>query len=115
MSFRFEIDASGAINGLERIAKGIPAAKNETFTKEAEDIIRGAKSIVPVRTGRLQRSIGILSQSDLEWRVGTDLFYAYVVEFGNFRTPGRAYIGPQYDMVRNSIIPLLITNMRRFF
>jgi HK97 gp10 family phage protein len=58
-----------------------------------EKVITDAKSIVPVRTGTLQRSI-MFSGGDGEYQVGSRVFYAPFVEYGTFRMRPQPFLGP---------------------
>jgi len=78
------IDVSTAIAALndaeDAIAKGIQAA----LVILGNEMVNGAREIVPVDTGRLRDSIRILSQLEESVTVGTDVPYAPYVEYGCF-------------------------------
>ena len=115
MSFRIEIDASALIRGMQRLDSAIPGAIKESKVWATKTVVSGAQAIVPVRTGRLKRSIGIVAETTDSISIGTDLFYAYVVEFGSIvrHLPARPYIGPQYDKVRNNITAVFVDSLKR--
>lgn len=115
MSFRIEVDVTALTAGLQKLATAIPTAQKQTKDWAAQTVISGAKSIVPVRTGRLKRSIRIVAETQDRIDIGTDLFYAYVVEFGSLvrHLPARPYIGPQYDKIRNNVGPMFVSFLRR--
>ncbi len=58
-----------------------------------EKVVTDAKSIVPVRTGTLQRSI-MFSGGDGEYQVGSRVFYAPFVEYGTSRMRPQPFLGP---------------------
>lgn len=63
--------------------------------KVGEDIVRDAKAVVPVDTGRLKKSINYkLSPDRLSVKVGTDVYYSMFVEFGTYKMPARPYLTP---------------------
>ncbi len=75
----------------------------------SEKTVFDAKAVVPVRTGRLQRSI--VFGGGLEWWVGSRLDYAPYVEFGTSRMSPRPYIWPAL----NQNIPNLQKNLVDMF
>ncbi len=75
-----------------------------------EKTVFDAKAVVPVRTGRLQRSI-VFGGGGWEWWVGSRLDYAPYVEFGTSRMSPRPYIWPAL----NQNIPNLQKNLVDMF
>jgi HK97 gp10 family phage protein len=93
------------LDELKQILKGLPAAMGGEALKEAaleamEPVLARARQLVPVKSGRLKRSLGIQirteSRSYIDVRVGANLErslgetgpHAHLVEFGT---------GPRYD------------------
>ncbi|MCB0056470.1 MAG: HK97 gp10 family phage protein [Caldilineaceae bacterium] len=64
-------------------------------------IVNGAKAVVPVLTGTLQRSIHAEARADgvdSEARIGTNVEYSAVVEFGDGENrAAKPYLRPAYD------------------
>jgi HK97 gp10 family phage protein len=84
---------SGAI--LERIKKRVEQA-TEAAGVEFET---GAKAIVPVKTGRLQRSIQVLALSSTMRRFEATESYGPYVEFGTSRAAAQPFFLPTFDRV----------------
>ena len=53
-----------------------------------------AKSVVPVRTGTLQRSIYSAKQEFLKWVLGTRVYYGLFVEYGTSKMRARPFLRP---------------------
>ena len=75
--------------------------------KEADNIMgvgaqmveNQAQFLVPVRTGRLQRSIRTQHPEICVWHVGSNLFYSGFVEHGTSRMRAQPYLRPALDIV----------------
>ncbi len=86
--------------GGDRIVK---AEATAAMTRTVIDIEQGAKRLVPVLTHNLQRSIThevVATGGDITGRVGTNVVYAKVVEYGHPRWPNRRprpYLNPAYQ------------------
>lgn len=98
MPFRISIE----LKGLKEIQQKI-ANKLSQFDKipvimleEVQQAVIEAKSTVPVRTGFLRDSIGILDWNPQEYRIlaGTECHYAHFVEFGTVKMHARPYWTP---------------------
>lgn len=66
----------------------------------AEEVLRVSVQKVPVRTGRLKRSIRKWRSGTLTWYVGTDVGYAPFVEFGTRRMRAQPFLGPALEAAR---------------
>ena len=90
-----------AEKGMLKIVINIPSATDEALQKTADAIVTDARSIVPVRTGRLRNSIGI-EKSEGGFVIKTDTPYSGFVEFGTSRMLARPYLRPaiQYNIIK---------------
>ena len=103
-----------AVDSLTKIRTKLPDACEEGLTKIANDIIiKEAKRIVPVDTGRLRDSIKVDSTSPTEVKGGTDVFYAGFVEFGTARQRSQPYFRPAIDKGKREGPKLLIALIRK--
>lgn len=83
MSVRVTINDSRASAGINSIMHSIPAAEPEALTDVANLILEDARRQVPVRTGRLKRSLGIIRTGVNMLEGGTDSVpYAGIVHNG---------------------------------
>ena len=83
------------VSALNRIAN-FKVPMNDAIELFLQKVVVTAQGIVPVRTGRLQRSIGF-GGGDGEWWVGTRLFYAGFVEFGTRYMSAQPYLRPSLN------------------
>ena len=98
--FTIKIEIKGLKEQLERFSP----EKAEEFKKQAEIIqieemqraVSIARTLVPVRTGRLRDSIQILEVDFENMRVvgGTECPYSHFVEFGTVKMHARPYWRP---------------------
>ena len=98
MPFKISIE----LKGLEEIRQKL-ANKLSAFDKipvimleEVQQAVTEAKSIVPVRTGALRDSIGIIDWNPHDYSIlaGTECHYAHFVEFGTVKMHARPYWCP---------------------
>ena len=68
----------------------------------AENVLKMAKTIVPVDTGRLRDSLHIKQDSEGAELVGTDVEYAVFVEFGG-ANPAEPFLRPAADEANFSV------------
>ena len=80
------------IAGLRRRMDAIPKAAKLACLRQAAKIAETAMSTVPVVTGTLQASIGVVDLDDGA-KVVVTAPYAGYVEFGTSRMMGRAFLG----------------------
>lgn len=62
-----------------------------------------AVSVVPVKTGRLKGSIKIEQINPFHGKVGTNVEYAHVVEFGNSQRRPKPYLRPAFIIGQKSL------------
>lgn len=97
---------SVTIEGWERIqnflnlfSSEVRKSGDELVELAAEMTANEARHLVPVRTGRLQRSIEVMRLGFMMWKAFSDLYYAGYVEFGTSRMHARPYFRPAWAMV----------------
>ena len=90
-----KIDVTGVDKLVERLNQmtAIKEPVAEAMELYLEKVVTDAKSIVPVRTGTLQRSI-MFSGGDGEYQVGSRVFYAPFVEYGTSRMRPQPFLTP---------------------
>lgn len=64
------------------------------------EVVAEAKRLVRVETGELRDSIRIISESDLEVVVGTDVAHGPPNEFGTTTMPAQPFLGPAIESAR---------------
>lgn len=74
-----------------------------------------ATRLVPVRTGRLQRSIMVKHVQAGEWTVGSILYYAGFVEYGTSRMRARPYLRPAWMNVEPQLRAVMFDAFEKFF
>lgn len=96
-------DAKNLIQDINDFANRIiPEAVQAGLNAIGDDVIIGAKEIVPVRTGRLRDSITVLERGQDHIIVGSRLEYSGAVEYGTAGRPPKPYIGPQADKMQEA-------------
>jgi HK97 gp10 family phage protein len=93
MSLKIEVTG---VNKLAKTLSQMEAIKEpvaEAVELYLEKVVTDAKSIVPVRTGTLQRSI-MFSGGEGEYQVGSRVYYASFVEYGTSRMRLRPFLTP---------------------
>lgn len=78
---------------VERITREADEAVQET----ASDVRDLAKTLAPVRTGRLRKSIGKRKTRRGAAAVGTDVEYGVFQEFGTRKMSARPYLTPALE------------------
>ncbi len=87
------------VEGLDKLVKalsqiqGLQKPLAEALELYLGKVVADAKSVVPVRTGTLQRSIAFWG-GEAEYVVGSRVDYAPLVEFGTSRMAPRPFLGP---------------------
>lgn len=92
-----KIVVSGADSFQAFIAKLPPAIEksaDETCAVIAEMAAARSRDIVPVRTGRLQRSVQVWNPAPMMYQVGSILNYAPFVEYGTRFMRAQPYLRP---------------------
>lgn len=91
-------------NRFPELAKKVPELASQVVRKSAFDLEANAKSIVPVRTGRLKNSITTEMVGDYEAHIAPHTDYAEAVEYGTHKSAGRPYMRPSVEKVRPEFI-----------
>lgn len=94
-------------------ASGLSNVYSSTLDKLEALAIQGAQKIVPVRTGRLKRSIKRQQKGRDFVVVGSTLDYAKPVETGTFRMRARPYMKPQIQAVQSEGVRILQQELRK--
>jgi hypothetical protein len=100
--FRVKMSLNVEIRGLPELVRVLERMANfkvpmgEAIELFLQKVIFGAKAIVSVRTGRLQRSLSFWG-GDTQYYVGSRLYYAPFVEFGTRRMHARPYLTPNIE------------------
>jgi len=110
------------VEGLDKLIKalnqiqGLQEPLDEAIELFLEKVVTDAKSIVPVKTGTLQRSISWQGGRG-EYKVGSRVNYAPYVEYGTSRMVPRPFLGPallwNLPMLREALLNKAEEWMRR--
>ena len=110
MDMRFDFSEVTAMASRYEGAEPIVRAEIRTgLERSVTQVEEDAKRVVPVLTHNLQRSIThevVASGRDQIARVGTNVIYAKVVEYGHPRWPNRKpkpYLKPAFEKNRQAI------------
>lgn len=99
-----KVSMSITFNRFPEIAKRVPELASEVVRKSAFDLEANAKSIVPVRTGRLKNSITTEMVNKFEAHIAPHTDYAEIVEYGGHNRAPRPYMRPSIEKVRPEFI-----------
>jgi HK97 gp10 family phage protein len=91
------VDIRGLTRTLEGSADAVKESTEASLLRIGEEMVQGAKEIVPVDTGRLQASIEIKGISEGTVIVGSDVPYAAAVEYGTYKQEASPFLAPQLD------------------
>ena len=86
-------------NRIRAVARSARKPARAAVHAAALAIEAHAKTIVPVRTGKLKNSIKTWREGPGLYAVGTHVEYAPYVEFGTRRMAARPYLRPAADIV----------------
>lgn len=93
----FQLDDKAFIRGLKEQAKNLTLRTEQDLIALAIDVQNRARSLCPVKTGRLRSSISHTSGRDAKGvyvDVGTNVQYAGHVEFGTRYMAAQPYLRP---------------------
>jgi HK97 gp10 family phage protein len=88
------------------IAAHLDEAVDLAMRQLAEEVVTGAKSRVPVDTGKLRDAIHIDHRDDGEYAIvagDTDAWYGHIVEHGGTKTPPHPFLIPAAEAARQHI------------
>lgn len=92
-----------AIRAFGAMKRAVSREVKDVVNLAALNILTRARQVVPVRTGRLRASLRVsFFLGGLAAEVGTDVFYAPLVEFG-----GKPYLIPAWDAERKTYLAAL--------
>lgn len=92
---------------LPKIAAELRPALDAVAKQAAAQVERGAKSRVPVETGRLREAIHVEHEGVGEYAVvagDSEAFYGHIVEHGSVKMPPRPFLIPAAEEARAEII-----------
>jgi HK97 gp10 family phage protein len=113
--FEMMYDFAGRLRDFPVQARPLIKAAMDEAGQEGEDY---SKSLVPVRTGNLQRSIVFHATTDHGWtfllkaEVGEE--YATFVEYGTSRMPPQPFFEPGVELAADRMEDLLGTMVVKF-
>jgi HK97 gp10 family phage protein len=110
------------IVGVDKLAKtlsqmeAIKEPVAEAMELYLEKVVTDAKSIVPVRTGTLQRSI-MFTGGEGEYTVGSRVHYASFVEYGTSRMRPKPFLTPallwNISVLKEALLNIVSDCLRR--
>ena len=89
------------ITGLSEFANDLRKHQKNVLNNVALDILKIAKDLVPVSTGKLRDSIQILEDSENSKIIGSDVEYSGFVEFGTKDQAPQPFIRPALYKIIN--------------
>jgi len=93
MALEIEVEGVGKlVKALSQI-QGLDEPLAEAMELYLEKVVDDARALVPIRTGRLQRSIRF-RRGEGGYHVGSDVSYASFVESGTSRMAPRPFLTP---------------------
>jgi HK97 gp10 family phage protein len=96
---------------IESLPEFVQKSADVLMAKGADLMREEAQAIVPVRTGRLQRSVKVVRIESCFYLVGSDVEYAGFVEFGTSRMRAQPFLRPAWDRAHpralDSVVGLL--------
>lgn len=90
----FGFRAQAAREAAERLG-------NQRAALQAQAIRTAAVLAAPVDTGRLRQSIGVQKIGQGHYRVGTNVQYAFLVEFGTRKMAAKPFLRPAFEKVKS--------------
>lgn len=97
MASGITIDARAFVEGAARQYREFKTDGEEYVESVANQVAQTARSLAPVRTGRLASSINVISGADARGPyadVGTNVEYAIFVEFGTYKDRAQHFMLP---------------------
>lgn len=106
MSFRVGVIGVNRVNAMmQEWGEEIQEGMRQQVQRAARNILQHARREVPVRTGALQRSLKITSESGGDRVfVGSDLHYAVFVEEGTSRMTAQPFLVPALEAERPRLL-----------
>lgn len=96
---------SRVINAIRLFTSNKDAAIRRVVIENANAITADAKSLCPVKTGKLRASIKpTIHASGLGATVGTDVEYSSYVEFGTSRQRAQPFLFPAFEANRQGFL-----------
>lgn len=111
------MSVSITVTGIEELKAAINALPQATgkavirriLKKHAQTIAARARQLVPVKSGRLARSLRVTivpgeTASEIAAFVGTRVFYGRFQEFGTQHQPPHAFLRPALDETKQQVL-----------
>lgn len=104
IKFNLDFDFDDIVDALEDKAKRIEEEASKVVMQAGYKTERDAKTLAPVETGTLRRSIHMDLKDALTAEVGTNIEYATFVEFGTVKMPAQPFMTPAYHKNRDDFV-----------
>lgn len=112
MSIRVTARDMGAIAGLDRILQGLATGIRSALQTGGNEGMQKAKSVCPVKTGRLRDSITFAMSGDTSGTLSNNTDYGLFVEMGTASRPARPHIRPGAEIMFKRVQEELKKNLR---
>ena len=97
---------SKALDNIEKYSQDVQKRVAVEIAKSTLRVESNAKRFAPVDTGRLRASIASNIKPD-RGEVGTNVEYAPFMEFGTYKSAGKPFLFPAWNMERSKFIASL--------
>jgi HK97 gp10 family phage protein len=118
MPFKLEIsvDSKEVQSVINQIMNAVSESVNASLLQAGEEIVSEAQRVVPVKTGYLRSTIGILESGPNSITVGATAPYSAFVELGTRFMRPRPYLSPAVNhMVASRLQDIIIEQFNRRF
>jgi HK97 gp10 family phage protein len=98
---------------VESLPEFVQQSADKIMGDAAQQVLEKAKNLVPVRTGRLQRSLNVTRVDQCLYLVGSSLYYAGFVEYGTSRMRAQPYLRPAWDLTEPQLLNSVVSTIDR--
>ena len=120
VSETIQVKGLGALaKKLDAVGKGVRNASTQAIISVLERMKEDAEALVPIRTGKLWKSIDYSVEQDpmnigpITGELYANTEYAQYVEYGTSRMSAQPFIRPAYEAHRHEIMEEVVDNVRR--